>query len=157
MKTKSDTVGAEIMNPQPNIPIPGRPAVVLSPTATIQDQWLARLAHVFENAATSTPHWANRDLARGKPVESPEGLSRGSRNSGIPEGLGFGAARALVPVAWRRGADLHANCGRPAGVVAGPRPSLFERVCEEGGALRPLAVGSDGHESAPCGVDCKKP
>ncbi len=40
----------------------GHPALVLSPTRTIRDQWIARLEHFLPEDAELPPPWAGRDL-----------------------------------------------------------------------------------------------
>lgn len=40
----------------------GKPAVILSPTVTVRDQWLARLEHFLPNGSEAPPDWARRDL-----------------------------------------------------------------------------------------------
>lgn len=40
----------------------GQPALVLSPTRTIRDQWLARLAHFLPERAHLPPDWTSRSL-----------------------------------------------------------------------------------------------
>ncbi len=40
----------------------GRPGVILSPTVTIRDQWLARLEHFLPPRTPMPPEWSSRDL-----------------------------------------------------------------------------------------------